>query len=900
MKKVLGFLLMVLLLACSMAVAEVEGEWIAWYPKAAKSRLVYSVPEGMNGHLTEKREDGYLSLIIRSAEISKTEWKQIMINGGYPYIRVEVGVKNPSGYETCISFSGDIFGSVSNDFFNDFANTLSNESVWYSNCTTMRNGEQVGEIVADQCMLLPRNGNIGGGYFICWMDLDKYLKLYPLNVQYDSEGNIVSPAGWFVDHDGVIHDENGQPVVRHRFTAEEIRENKDGIFHFEYVETGVQWDTEESFYVPFRSVSATTLEPTWDAPMPTSKISVNSIKNGDITFLANGLTDDVDVPVVLSAPSGAVKAAVYDPILSNLTKVLSAGATLTVSNGTVTYLHEVHRDVCVSEDQLSVVWLDSNNEMVDYGVFWLHVETPNYAPRGTYVRTVTLDNGHTVTWEKPVGRVTVENNSEHLGVTASYDGTNSLFRIGYEEVTEVNGMLGDIVVKVKAPANAKAACVNDGGRNQIMGPDANLAQNSHHIIVNQSYIKTQEVDEDNNIVVFNAQPLRYYQAGPVDVYIQLDSVWPYGGGDYVIYWYESVAAANDPESRAKPIAVDYIAKMTDSICVTARTEIVDSEADIQESVENVTCVKPGYSNKDWHLVIHRYPQRGDHACHWELYLENECGDYEPLEDKTVFYTPYPNGHQYDHERACAVDSQGNECTYEIYHYNANHDKSDLVIAQPMPVGIRFEVSSLSPFVLNWGDSDFNGGSGNENDDNNNNDNNNNNDSSDNQSGYNMDTLRLDRGVTIMTGGRFRNVQAFAETAAYIKGSYIENLSVDLNFAPAEEDQWGEISILGDTTYVQMLNFCLSKASPDKTLVVTDGEGRIDALFVILMPGYEPTGFSNPLVQTNKEMTVGMLCIEGDYNLYDPSWFPDIIFEEVQIQDERFPIPYDAFMAKIGK
>jgi len=545
----------------------------------------------------------------------------------------------------------------------------------------------------------------------------------------------------------------------------------------------------------------------------------------------------------------------------------------------------------VSEEQLAAVWLDANKDIIDYGIFWFHVETPDYQPSGYYVKNIKISDNKTVTWYKPSSdRVKLINNCEDIGVVTSYDPESGIFHISYDEMDEVDGSIGWVGIRVKAPDGATAARINHGGGNQIMGPSDDMASSTHNIIVNQSYITTQTVDDDDYITVIDMEPLRHYQAGPVDVYLQSGAVWPYGGGQSVIYWYKDAAAASTEEGRANPLKIEYVADTTDVICVTSRTEIVDEEADItNKPVDNVTCVKPGYGGKNWHLVIHRYPQRGQDACHWEFYLENECGDYEPLDENedTVIYMPYPDGHKYSEKEGCAVDKAGNPCTYEIYHYNSEYSACESLVGAHTPYGIKFRVTSMSPFVLDWGnfEGDLTPDQGGD-DDNNNNGNNGN------SRRYHLHSLRLDRGETIINGGRIKDVQLCTNALLTMKGGQVENLNIDFT------DDIQQSKMTGGS--VGTLFLVLHQYTPTKInrpALTVSGSASTEIVYIYI-DEKAPT-VTGQMVKF-EGASPAMLVIEGDPTLYDPAWLGGVTFKEVQLPNVNDPMPYDTFLDMIGK
>lgn len=880
MKKFWGLLVLVMVMLCGTAMA---ASWESNYPKAPADRLAVTLPQGMKADI-DCSQDGYINVIVRTSQMTLEDWKSVMIHGGYPNVSLRTGVLRPTEttedgtlrFDTCISFNGGIFEVTEDDFFNTFANELNNKGVWYNNHARAENAESVGEIVADQCMLIPEfSSSGGGGYFIAWMDADLYNKLYPDEMYPD-----------------------GYP-----FTAEEIKANEQGLFFFEYVELRVVMDTTEPFYVPFRSLSKATMAPTKTTSLMPSSLEVKDILNGDIIYSVGDLTDNVDAPLVLNAPDNAAYLAVFSPMFESL----DTAERIPVSEGEATYWHQIHRDTCVLEEQLVAVWLDENSNMLDYGVFWLHAETENYKPTGWYVDSVELNDGQTVTWEAPPSsRIVMENNCADLGVGVSYDPESGVFHVSYDAVKDISGNLGHVKLSIKAPDGMTAARINHGGGNMIMGPDEGIAQGTHHIIVDQSYITTESVDENNMITLLDREPLRHYAAGPVDVYVQMDSVWPYGGGQYVIYWYENEAAANNDPGH--PEKIEYIADTTDAICVTTRTEIVDSEEAIQGGpVQNVTCVSPDHHGKDWHLVIRRHPQRGNHACHWELYLENECGDYEPLDGETTFYMPYPNGHSYDHEHDCARDKDGNEASYEIYHYNASYDSCDVVTAQPTEYGIKFVTKSLSPFVLDWGgyegdltpeqpdsgegeqggEGDHDGGEGG---------------ASSADPEWPLQRLELWQGKTTVKGARIRDINVSTRSETIIEKSTIANLAIEYR---KDDSDGANQGLRIKNSQIGSLFLPVNDDTPtsqNATAVVIGQDSAVEIMIVPIDSNWSGT-ITTPLVVFEEEGAwIQLLILEGNWTAFDPGWLNGVTIMDVDWPDNTTgqPVPYADFLTLLNQ
>jgi len=903
-KKVLGLWMMVLAMMLALGGAVAEEEWPPadsllknpdTFAKVDAERIDIEDLAGVK-YSTFEKTDGKLVARISAAD---TDWQSAMIYGTYPNVTVRPYVTRPSDkYDTCVSFNGGFDVSI-DSFFNMFANDLALNGIWDNNHTSHSNGEELGKIVAEQRMLVPRQGDTGGGGFcILWMDKDAYKYHYP---------------------DG------------HTFTSAELQQGHvsgdkifNDIFYIEYVDLDIRIDTKETFYIPFRSLSAATLEPTRKYAVP-DKVTLLDIENGDITYSYSGLTEDVDVTLAFKAPANATKLWLFSPIWENKTDENNYHA---VSNSEVTWNYLIRSTIVVAEDLYNVVWLNDKDELVDYGVFWVHVETPGYLPGPCYVKNaeITLRNGttKTVTWNAvPSTRVSIENNCKPLGVKTSYTESTGTYHISYNEVDEITGTIGKIYVKVQAPSGATYARFNQGGGNNIMGPDSGMAQEQHNIIAFQSYVMKQET-VNGYITLFEHEPLEHYTAGPMDVYIQSEAVWPYGGGHSVIYWYASKAAAEaNPE---EPMAIEYVVNTSDTICVTTRTEIVESESSIPEKdrpVKHVTCVSKDHHGKNWHLVIQRHPQKGHNACHWELYVENECGDYEPLTGNTTFYMPYPEGHHYDYESDCARDSNGNKCTYEIYHYNADYQACDSVTATPTEYGIKFVTRSLSPFVLDWGN--YQGslvatptpapteepeptpteepeptptpdhGEGGEDDEptpgpedtwqpgegEGDEGNQGGNGGDHQEERYHLRELDLWRGRTNVSGGRFRDVSVTNKSTVTILGTKIVGLHMRFY-----EQGDGDGVTIGPKTAIQELVFEFGTELPDEIkapFIVVEEGAAIGEIRIDFDRQCTSVSLTGTLVKFKDKSVPVQLVIMGDVALFNPNWIDGANIKAVRVE-----------------
>lgn len=449
-------------------------------------------------------------------------------------------------------------------------------------------------------------------------------------------------------------------------------DHEDQKIYYEYYKVKVVIEKTPPFYIPFRYVTESMLNATTDADMP-SGVTIKQIRDGDITFKMGSSIGSRDVSITLNAPDGATSMVIKQPEWRNK-------ETYTVSGGKVSFTHQLHDPQRTQEEQYTITWYNGS-KMVDYGLLMVHAEPENYAA-WPYYET----DWHAV----PAERVERENKAANIGVTFTYNDTTGDLHIGYKTVASVTGEVGPCIARVKAPEGAAYYRTNHSGGNNIMGADTNAANQQVNFTGSKDLLP---VPADGWIEIMNYEPVRVIQAGPVEVYIQMGEgdAWPYAGGVFSIFWYASEEEANTNNGK-NPMRKEYVSDTMGALCVTNRVPVIESESDITEPVEEVTCVGKEAYEKGWRLVIRRYPYKGKEAFHYELTLENEYGAYQPLKQNMVFYMPYPKDY-FSHP----------EYTFSLRHYAEDYSTFELVNVRETDYGVRFEISSLSPFVLGWGD-----------------------------------------------------------------------------------------------------------------------------------------------------------------------------------------------------
>lgn len=619
MKKKLLFMCLVLLTVvmwAGFALADGNTKGVTIHAVDA-ARIGVELPDGLVADIA--KEDGILRIVIDDAA---SDWGRVLCSGdAYPYVLIRPTVErlndNVTGH---VAFGNDVRPEMEDYIIEwmerDIANYENNHLQW-------SNGMQVGEVIPDRAMCMPRNeGNPEDelenwpGTIICWLD--------------DSD-----------------------PAYR----------------YYEKINFVVTHKSDQSFYIPLRFISADTLSPTRDLTVPANAELV-TLENGQVTYNVLYQTgdipfDDQQLQVAMKAPEGAVSA--------QLAYGRGIYETLTLENG-VAYIGGIQYSGIsrVDERQYTILWKDIDGNLIDYGFMWVHVVPPENDPWATYV-----ENWHPV----PTDRMIINNGAEGCGVDVTYTESTGTVHIGYDNNVSLSSAPGNVAVSVIPPEGAVCYRSNGSGGNVIMGRDDFIASEQHAVVIAQDY---RMIDESGLYCIRDNSPFREVHAGPVTVFIQDGAVWQYGGGTNLIYWYASEESAiTSPE---EPMLVEYVNDTNGVLCRVKRYALVSSEDEITSPVTEVTAV----GEYPWNLVVRKYPQLGDDAQHWELQMENETGVYQPLTENMIFYVPYPAG--FDRYSAC---------TYEMRHYDEEYNGFALVELRCTDFGLRFEVSSLSPFVMSW-------------------------------------------------------------------------------------------------------------------------------------------------------------------------------------------------------
>ena len=719
MKKLLGVLLLVLVLVASSA-ALAEMDWDD-FDEQWGWRNTFTAPFVPEGRIVPEQndllpffkvsttyEDGMLNIVI---DDEQTDWAGLMSHGaGAPNINLSYVIKNPDPdkYHRAGDFPGGVYWdseeAAKADIFRMILNYLQDE---FGDCDPMEasdkldnleaedytNGHGIGKVAKDQSMLAPEGTN-GYGVYLGWYNIQE---MYYIWTNAENEEDFMQEAASKV--------------------------------YFEHVGMTITHTKDEAFYIPVKLVSEYSLAPSADISMQQFDgitFDTERFKAGEISFIVdsekarpnenfggefNGET--IQVHAFIRPPEHlegvANEAFVYNE--RGRCEMLEVGddGLLWISGDYNLGSNEVEeRPFVVSWYQWRRAQegeVPGEGEVLDedgfihtplneYGQFYFHIVPKDVKPWPAYVKA---DNeySHGLDWKpvSPASRVTVVNSeTEALPTYANitYNADTGILHAGFKADATISTDTADVKVIVAPPSNNKTwyyRTDREGG-SSLMGKHQDKVRDMDQMCQNPDDFGGEIVwPKTGDFTVREYPLLEMVPAGPVDVYLQTEPVWEYGGGAQVIYWY------NDPDAPAdEPVLIEYICETYEELSFTMESDCVESEEEITEPVTQITGI--GKHCRGWKLKIRYDLQRGHNAIHFDLHLEDEHGNHRQPEPgkPMVFYMPYPEGTGY-------MD----DYHFDLRHYNADYSRDEKIEVVYTEYGLKFTVSSLSPFTLEWND-----------------------------------------------------------------------------------------------------------------------------------------------------------------------------------------------------
>ena len=316
----------------------------------------------------------------------------------------------------------------------------------------------------------------------------------------------------------------------------------------------------------------------------------------------------------------------------------------------------------------SLIWLDGYQEMIGYSVLSMRVQNkeqmepwPSYVPGWSAV---------------PNSRLQVSQNIQNSGVDASYDQgeLEFIFNGTLPDASSID--LAQIEVSVTPPSGAQAYKIYVSRGSSLGDPSWHMNDMSIYFGNQEAMVLLpgmdawpmptelfRECQTEDDLTVYFSNQIGKLENGMV----------------YVYQWYQDHLAT-------MPLSVEYYYVTADEFVHIVETPAVATEVQVPGNVINPIIV----GQPNWRFITELYPQVGDNAKHYELHVKDENDSIVILPGNAVVYLPYPPGLNF-----------GSNMAYTLKHYDLEFENYGNVQIVPTEKGLRFETSSLSPFVISW-------------------------------------------------------------------------------------------------------------------------------------------------------------------------------------------------------
>lgn len=346
-----------------------------------------------------------------------------------------------------------------------------------------------------------------------------------------------------------------------------------------------------------------------------------------------------------------------------------------------------------------VTWYGEDGKVLDYGTLNIYMIPKEHKPFTAYLP----ENWFPVAVEQ----MDIKNNMKNCGVEAiPSEGLISIEPSGKTPSGE-EGEITYAIYPPKVDANGNPITVQlTHARVHSAGGGDSYGRGKASFMVEESYFlpSPKGLNKDGEMFIGLETPVVRHHVKSVEVYLQ-QNYDPWGAGIWLINWYTedpTIKPEDEPDKIIPPAYSQYLVVETAQLFDFELEEplaLVDQESDITSPVQYTTLVKPASMAgglDGWRLMARVDLQNGVDAYHRELYTINDTGAANKLTlakgETMVLYMPYPEGFAY-----------GTEQVFTLYHYASGdyEEEPETLTGTNTPYGIRYEVTSLSPFVHSW-------------------------------------------------------------------------------------------------------------------------------------------------------------------------------------------------------
>jgi len=358
-------------------------------------------------------------------------------------------------------------------------------------------------------------------------------------------------------------------------------------------------------------------------------------------------------------------------------------------------------------DRLSLIWYDENEEIVEEsGTFsYTRVNEKVNQPWMYYIQQ-DVENGlipNAVPW-KPA-KITKDN------VLIGYETDDRLVDSPYFETT-VDPETAHVHISLKEDLDITVSMAQEISwcyvTYEVQPPAGAVSVTMDRYTRNRYFGRLDGAYQQHTESLLREEPIMLEQSGPIyrgnGMFERLNTpikdvvLYKMGletkedrGGTYLFCWFDA---------DGNPIEINYIAETADYFILEPDTTTCKSEAEIRHPVKGPVFIDN--KNTGWKLRSEYHVQEGTDAYIVELYMVDKHGKvvHDFGGESFVFYLPYR-----EHEDFSRYD-------FRLMHYEGGDlSEGRNVNVTKTENGLRFEVDSLSPFVVSWSGEDGEGEGG---------------------------------------------------------------------------------------------------------------------------------------------------------------------------------------------
>ena len=287
----------------------------------------------------------------------------------------------------------------------------------------------------------------------------------------------------------------------------------------------------------------------------------------------------------------------------------------------------------------------------------------------------------------PAANVTWSTENPLEAFSSSYDEKTGIFHMSIEDDKLPSNGKTDldrttVSVKVRAPENATKCRIYALQGDVIYGDTSPRLMGPMWLDVTPGEMVA--IPDLTNLIYLREIPVKLHNGKIINYYLAPAMYGDLGGLSLVLEWRNENSRIGEKKQQ--------ITLTTDAY------EVIERKSPSLTKNPTVVIDVPTLLTQESNLNLHyaQMPQMGDRVLRYEFMLLDKNGNAVVPKKPVTIYLPYPDGLSYDHFIADAFVVYHQLHDGSIEEYSVSNGKLLLT-----PYGIYMEVSSFSPYFLNW-------------------------------------------------------------------------------------------------------------------------------------------------------------------------------------------------------